>query len=182
MSPWLPRTSGLGYFSCFNTFLVYFPFLTVKTIDMNNTPVLFGIKGFNLLSVGNPCDQMTRCIEFVTVFGSASGRICLEYLDLYLMEFVQIKRKVRGKSSSFWWCKRYSAIWSDSREHSENGFRQNSSTLSRQPRLTAKTFFECFSRIRPDRRIALTPPERAWFSAYSALYLNKFHLVWIEIF
>ena len=71
-------------------------------------------------SVGNPRDQMTKCTEFVTIFSSASGWIVLEYLDLYLMEFVQIKRRVRGKSSSFWWCKRYSAIWYDSQEHSEN--------------------------------------------------------------
>ena len=54
----------------------------------------------------------------------------LEYLDLYLMKFVQIKRRVRRKLSAFWWCKRYSAIWSDSREHSENVFHQNSCTLS----------------------------------------------------
>ena len=39
-----------------------------------------------------------------------------------------------------------------------------------------------FSINRPDRRITLTLLERALFSAYSALYLNKFHLVWIEIF
>ena len=49
----------------------------------------------------------------------------LEYHDLYLMEFVQMKRRVRGKLSSFWWCKRYSAILSDSREHSENVFAVN---------------------------------------------------------
>ena len=36
----------------------------------------------------------------------------LEYLYLYQMESVQIKYKVRGKSSSFWWCKRYSQIGS----------------------------------------------------------------------
>ena len=41
------------------------------------------------------------------------------------MEFVQIKRRVRGKSSNFWWCKRYSAIWSNLREHSENVFAVN---------------------------------------------------------
>ena len=35
------------------------------------------------------------------------------------------KRRVRGKSSSFWWCKRYSAIWSNSREHSRNVFAIN---------------------------------------------------------
>ena len=55
----------------------------------------------------------------------------LEYLDLHMMKFVQIKRRVRGKSSSFWWCKRYSAIWSNSREHSENVFYKNSCALSR---------------------------------------------------
>ena len=43
----------------------------------------------------------------------------------YQMEFVQIKRRVRGKSSSFWWCKRYSAIWSNSREHTKNVFAVN---------------------------------------------------------
>ena len=32
------------------------------------------------------------------------------------MEFVQIKHRVCGKSSSFWWFKRYSASWSNSRE------------------------------------------------------------------
>ena len=81
--------------------------------------------------MGNPCDQMTRCTEFITIFSSALGRTVLEYLDLCLMEFVQIKRRVRRKSSSFWWCKRYSVIWSDSREHLENVFHQNSCTLSR---------------------------------------------------
>ena len=38
------------------------------------------------------------------------------------MEFVQIKRRVRGKPSSFWWCKHYSAIWSNSRAYSKNVF------------------------------------------------------------
>ena len=41
------------------------------------------------------------------------------------MEFVQIKRRVRGKSRSFWWCMHYSAIWSNSREHSKNVFAVN---------------------------------------------------------
>ena len=41
------------------------------------------------------------------------------------MEFVQIKRRVRGKWRSFWWCKHYSAIWSNSREHSKNVFTVN---------------------------------------------------------
>ena len=36
------------------------------------------------------------------------------------MEIVQIKSRVRGKSRSFWWCKHFSAIWSNSREHSKN--------------------------------------------------------------
>ena len=35
------------------------------------------------------------------------------------IEFVQTKHRVREKSSSFWWCKRYSAIWSNSQEHSK---------------------------------------------------------------
>ena len=42
-------------------------------------------------SVGNPPDQMTKCMELVTIFSPASGRIFLEYFDLYLMESVQIK-------------------------------------------------------------------------------------------
>ena len=57
--------------------------------------------------------------------------------------FFQIKHRVRGKSSALSWCQCYYAIWSDSREHSENVFRQNPCTLSRWPRLTPKTFFEC---------------------------------------
>ena len=48
--------------------------------------------------------------------------------------------------------------------------------------IDSKNILLMFSRIRPDRRIALTPPERAWFFAYSALYVNKFHSVWIEIY
>ena len=75
-------------------------------------------------SVGNPCDQMTKRTEFVTIFSSASGRIFFEYLNLYLMDFVQIKL-TRGKSCSFRWYKRYSAVWSDSRELSENLFSSN---------------------------------------------------------
>ena len=43
-------------------------------------------------SVGNPNDT-----EFVTTFSSAQGRIFLEYLYSN-----QIKRRVRGKSSSYW--------------------------------------------------------------------------------
>ena len=38
------------------------------------------------------------------------------------MEFVEIKCRVCGKSNSFWWCKGYSAIWSNSREHLKNVF------------------------------------------------------------
>ena len=41
------------------------------------------------------------------------------------MEFVQIKCGVRRKSSSFWWCKRYSAIWSSSWEHLKSVFAVN---------------------------------------------------------
>ena len=99
----------------------------------------------NICRVGNPPDQKIRCTEFVTIFSSASGRFFFffffffKYLDLYQMDFYfQIKRRVRGKSSSFWRCKPCSAIGFDSREHSENVFRQNSCTLSRWPRLTEK--------------------------------------------
>ena len=38
------------------------------------------------------------------------------------MEFVQIKHRVRENEVFFWWCKRYSAIWCNSREHSKNVF------------------------------------------------------------
>ena len=38
------------------------------------------------------------------------------------MEFVQIKHRVRENEVFFWWCKCYSAIWSNSREHSKNVF------------------------------------------------------------
>ena len=48
--------------------------------------------------------------------------------------------------------------------------------------IDTKNILRMFSRIRSDRRIALTPPERVWFSAYSALYLIKFHSTWEEIF
>ena len=44
----------------------------------------------------------------------------LEYLYSYQMEFVQIKLRIRGKSSSLWCCKRYSVKWSNSREHLVN--------------------------------------------------------------
>ena len=48
--------------------------------------------------------------------------------------------------------------------------------------IDSKNIRRMSSRIRPDRRIVLTPQERAWYYMYSALYLNKFHLVWIKIF
>ena len=69
-------------------------------------------------TVGNPRDQMTRYTEFVTIFSSASGRIFFRISRLF-----QIKRRVCGKSSFFWWCQCYSAIWSGFRENSENVFR-----------------------------------------------------------
>ena len=40
-----------------------------------------------------------------------------------------MKRRVRGKSRSFWWSKHYSAIWSNSREHSKNVFCCQSGTM-----------------------------------------------------
>ena len=86
------------------------------------------------------------------------------------MEFVQIKRIVRGKSRSFWWCKHYSAIWSNSREHSKNVFAVNLGHRINVHELWQKNILRMFSRIRPDCRIALTPRERAWFSANCALF------------
>ena len=83
-------------------------------------------------SVGNPCDQMTRCTEFVAIFSSASGRI-FQNITSYTWWNFSNKSRVCGKSSSFCWCKRYSAIWSDSREHLENGFRQNHVHCSGSP-------------------------------------------------
>ena len=65
---------------------------------------------------------MIRYMEFVTILSSACGWIFLEYLYLYLMEFVQIKCRVRRKSSSSLRCKCYSVIWSYSWKHSENVF------------------------------------------------------------
>ena len=32
---------------------------------------------------------MTKCMDFVNIFSSASGTIFLEYLDLYLMEWAE---------------------------------------------------------------------------------------------
>ena len=67
----------------------------------------------------------------------------LEYLYSYRMEFVQIKRRVRGKSSSFWWCKRYSAIWSYSWEHSKNVFTVNLGYRDNVHEFWQKTFSNC---------------------------------------
>ena len=83
----------------------------------------------------------------------------LEYLYSYQKEFVQIKRRVRGKNLEnirmF-----LLSIWD---------------TGIMCMNFDEKKILRMFSRIRPDCRIALTSPERAWISAYSALYLNKFH-------
>ena len=68
---------------------------------------------------------------------------CLEYLFSYRMEFVQIKRRVHGKSRSFWWCKHYSAIWSNSREHSKNVFAVNLGHRNNVHEIWRKTFSEC---------------------------------------
>ena len=66
----------------------------------------------------------------------------VEYLNLYLIEFVQINRRVREKLSSFWWCKRYSAIWSNSREHSKNVFAVNLGYRDNAHEFWRKTFSE----------------------------------------
>ena len=95
--------------------------------------------------------------------------------------FFQIKATVSRKSSSLWWCQHCSVICSDSQEHSENVFRQNSCIVL-LTQTDSNIILQMFSRMRSDHRIALTPSERASFSAYSALYLHNFHLIWIEIF
>ena len=64
----------------------------------------------------------------------------LEYLDLYLMKIVQMKRRLRGNSSSFWWCRRYSAIWSDFREHSVSSKFMDIVPVAQ---IDSKLFFEC---------------------------------------
>ena len=58
------------------------------------------------------------------------------------MEFVQIKCRVRGKSRSFWWCKHYSVIWSNSREHSKNVFAVNLGHRNNVHKFWRKTFSE----------------------------------------
>ena len=102
-------------------------------------------------------------------------------IDLNLMEFFQIKARVSRKSSSLWWCQHYSVICSDSQEHWENVFHQNSCIVL-LTQTDSNIILQMFSRMRSDHRIALTPSERASFSAYSALYFHNFHLIWIEIF
>ena len=88
------------------------------------------------------------------------------------MEVVEIKCRVRGKWSSFWRCKCYSVIWSHSQEHLKNDI---AVSLGQQDSawILTKNILRMFSRIRTDYRTLLTPPQRAWFSAYSGLYLKK---------
>ena len=95
------------------------------------------------------------------------------------MEFVQLKRRVRGMSNSVWWCKPYSAIWSNSREHSKNAF-----AVSLGYGTMYMNFDEKHSPnvLENQTRLQITPPERASFAAYTALHLNKFHRVLIGIF
>ena len=94
--------------------------------------------------------------------------------DGFCSNKVQIPAK---NSSSFWQCKHYSAIWTYLLTLGEY-FASKFMYIV----LVAQVDICQFLRIWPDCRTVLTPPERAWFSPYSALYLNKFHLVGIEIF
>ena len=167
--PYLQYVKNLG---CLVKDALYI-FTRVKVFSASTE---FSIEDFSsyINTVENSHDQMTG---FVTIFSSASGKM-FSNISIYTYGIFSNKAGVHGKSSSFQWCERYSAIWSVSLEHSDNVFCQNSCTLSRWHRLTAKTFFES-SREWDNRRIALTPSERAWFSVYSALYLNKFHSVFI---
>ena len=61
----------------------------------------------------------------------------------YRMEFVQIKHRVRGKSSSSWWCKRYNSSWCNSREHSKNVFAINLGHRDKVHDIGRKIFSEC---------------------------------------
>ena len=102
----------------------------------------------------------------------------IEYLYSYQMQFVQIKHRVCGKSRSFWYCKRYSAIMSISRAHSSFFFFLLSVRATGTIYMNSDiNILRMFSRIRPDCKLVHTPPERVWFSAYLALYLNKFHQI-----
>ena len=62
---------------------------------------------------------------------------------IYSMEFIQIKCRVRWKSSSFWWCKRYSVNWSNSWEHSKKVFAVNLGYQDNVNKFWWKTFSEC---------------------------------------
>ena len=90
------------------------------------------------------------------------------------MEFVQIKRRVRGKSSFFvvqaLFCNLIWFSWTFGK-----CYLSKSMYIVPVAQIYSKNILRMPSRIRPDRRIALTPPERAWFSAYSALiWTNPF--------
>ena len=76
------------------------------------------------------------------------------------MEFAQIKRRVRGKSSSFWWL---SAILQSGLilEKFEEYFLSKFMYIVPVAQIDSKNILRMFSKISPDPRIVLTPPERA---------------------
>ena len=65
---------------------------------------------------GITSDQMTKCMEFVTIFSSAQVGF-FRISRLIPDGICSNKAQTTWKSSSFWWCKCCSAIWSDSQEH-----------------------------------------------------------------
>ena len=138
------------------------------------------------ISIVSQCGESTRSNDKVHgvcfYFKLRTRQDILEYLFLFQREYVQIKCKVRGKPCSFWWCKRFSEISSDSRVHSVTLFFFFFFFLSKfmdigpVALIETKSIFRIFSRIEPNLRIALIPPEKkTWFSAYFVLYLNKVH-------
>ena len=90
--------------------------------------------------------------------------------------FFTNKARVCGKSSSFWWSVLFCNLVGFSRTFREC-FSSKFMYIVPVTQINSKIILRMFSRVRSDRRIALAPPERTWFSAY-CVYLNKFHSTW----
>ena len=97
-------------------------------------------------SVRNPCHQVTKYKEFL--FLAPHNVWFLEYLYLYLMEFVQMKCNARVRSSFFWRCKRYSDVVWFSRTF-EECVCSRSGLQVQYPRILRKNILRVFSTIRP---------------------------------
>ena len=123
-------------------------------------------------SVGNPRDRMTKYTEFVTIFSSASGRmfsnisIHTEWnLFKWNAEYAENQALSGGVSAIL----RSGLIL----ENIRRMFLLSIWVTGTMYMNFDENILRMFSRIRLDCRIALTPPERTWFSAYSARYLKK---------